>query len=124
MKKEIGLFVVLFICSFALTVRAQVPTVVLLQNIAEHANFVATYGSYKQFSSGQTEFGSHSDVVSERAQACLKAINQAITGGVPESRTIEVRFQDGNRTMALSEDRKSTRLNSSHIQKSRMPSSA
>ena len=108
MKKEIGLFVVLFICSFALTVRAQVPTVVLLQNITEHANFVANYGTYKQFSSGQVEFGSHSDVVSERAQACLKAIDQAIAGGVPESRTVEVKFQDGKRTMALSELRSLT----------------
>ena len=103
MKKELGLLVVLFICSSALAVRAQVPTVVLLQNITENANFVANYGSYKEFSSGQIEFGSHSDVVSKRTQACLKAIDEAIAGGVPESRTTEVKFRDGNRTMALSE---------------------
>ena len=36
----------------------------------------------------------------------------------------EVKGKDGGATMDFMEDRKSTRLNSSHIQKSRMPSSA
>lgn len=103
MKKELRLLIALFMCLLALAVRAQVPAVVLLQNIAEHANFVGKYGGYKQLSAGKVEFGSHSDVVSEHAQACLKAIDQAIAGGVPESRTIEVKFEDGTRTMSLAE---------------------
>ena len=46
---------------------------------------------------------------------------------VPEAlveRQIEVRVERGLRALAMQGDRKSTRLNSSHIQKSRMPSSA
>ena len=41
----------------------QVPTVVLMQNIREHANFIGKYGSYDQLNSGEVDFGSHSDVV-------------------------------------------------------------
>ena len=39
-------------------------------------------------------------------------------------RYFEVVLQSGENAVVFREDRKSTRLNSSHIQKSRMPSSA
>ena len=74
----------------------QVPTVVLMQNINEHANFIGKYGSYDELSSGKVDFGSHSDVVSEHAQKCSEAIDKAVAAGVPESRTIEVNFKDPN----------------------------
>ena len=38
--------------------------------------------------------------------------------------SFDVRWHGGGKRLKLREDRKSTRLNSSHIQKSRMPSSA
>ena len=47
--------------------------------------------------------------------------------GMPESKIIELRQYDWrifNSERRFREDRKSTRLNPSHIQKSRMPSSA
>ncbi len=73
---------------------AQVPTVVLMQNIREHANFIGGYGSYDQLSSGRVNFGSHSDVVSEHAQKCMEAIDKALAAGMSDSKTIEVQFRD------------------------------
>jgi len=73
---------------------AQVPTVVLVQNIREHANFVAKYGSYDQLSSGEVGFSSHSDVVSEHARNCIEAIDKALAAGMSDSKTIEVQFRD------------------------------
>jgi len=85
---------------------AQLPSVVLMQNIKEHADFVARYGSYDRLASGGIEFGSHSDVVSEHAGACVKAIRDATAGGVPESKSIEVNFRDGgSRMLSISEVR-------------------
>ena len=74
----------------------QVPTVVLMQSIREHANFIGKYGSYEQLSSGEVDFGSHSDVVSEHARKCTEAIDKALAAGVSDSKTIEVQFLDRN----------------------------
>ena len=88
---------------------AQVPTVVLMQSIREHANFIGKYGSYEQLRSGQVDFGSHSDVVSEHARKCVEAIDQALAAGVSDSKTIEVKFMDRNdsreesKTLSLAE---------------------
>jgi hypothetical protein len=88
---------------------AQVPTVVLMQNIREHANFIGKYGSYEQLRSGEVDFGSHSDVVSEHVQKCIEAIDKALAAGVSDSKTIEVKFRDRNdsseasKTLSLAE---------------------
>lgn len=83
---------------------AQVPASVSLNNVRESVNFIASYyDTYKQFSSGERDFGSHSDVVSERATQCIKAIDAALAADVPASRTIEIKFHDGTRPMSLSE---------------------
>jgi hypothetical protein len=88
---------------------AQVPTVVLMQNIREHANFIGRYGSYDQLSSGEVDFGSHSDVVSEHARKCVEAIDKALAAGVSDSKTIEVKFLNRNdsseesKTLSLAE---------------------
>ena len=87
----------------------QVPTVVLMQNIREHANFIGKYGSYQQLSSGEVDFGSHSDVVSEHARKCIEAIDNALAAGVSDTKTIEVQFRDQNdsseesKTLSLAE---------------------
>lgn len=87
----------------------QVPTVVLMQNIREHANFIGKYGSYDQLRSGEIDFGSHSDVVSEHAQKCIEAIDKAVGAGVSDSKTIEVTFMNRNdsseasKTLSLAE---------------------
>ena len=91
---------------------AQVPTVVLMQSIREHANFIGKYGSYEQLSSGELDFGSHSDVVSEHARKCTEAIDKALAAGVSDSKSIEVQFRDANnsseesKTVSLAELRR------------------
>ena len=44
MLKRIGLIPVLCLCLLSEQASAQVPTVVLMQNIREHANFIGKYG--------------------------------------------------------------------------------
>ena len=59
--------------------------------------------------------------------ATVVAISPMLAGcwqGFGASTTMQNSMNSGNGTQEIVGDRKSTRLNSSHIQKSRMPSSA
>jgi hypothetical protein len=94
MLKRIGLIPVLCLCLLSDRASAQVPTVVLMQNIREHANFIGKYGSYEQLRSGKVNFGSHSDVVSQHAQQCIEAIDKAVAASVSDSKTIDVQFKE------------------------------
>lgn len=106
MLRRIGLGLVMFLGFWMFIqngVYAQVPASVLLNNVRESVNFFDRYGSYDEFASGKIDFGSHSDVVSERATQCIKAIDAALAADVPASRTIEIKFRDGTKTIPLSE---------------------
>jgi hypothetical protein len=88
---------------------AQVPTSVLLNNVREPANLVAREMTYEEAMSGKKDFGSRSGMVSEGSAECLKAIERALAGGVPDSTTIEVKFKDGwkmaSKTLSLADIR-------------------
>lgn len=110
MSRRFGLGVAMFL-GFYLCIQtggyAQVPVSVLLNNVREPVNFIVGYspvwGSYQEVSSGAHDFGSSSDVISARATQCVKAIDAALAADVPASRTIEIKFRDGARTIPLSE---------------------
>ena len=60
--------------------------------------------------------------LSQRLRTDNQQLRQQLAAALNEKRQLEEKI--GNATSRLEKDRKSTRLNSSHIQKSRMPSSA
>ena len=66
----------------------------------------------------------HGDIDRKRVSLLYRPMDSAKAAAVVErdQNNANVRITSGNRPSAR--DRKSTRLNSSHIQKSRMPSSA
>ena len=64
------------------------------------------------------------DGVHVEAYGSRMPLNQLAGLSVPEPTMIVAQPFDPSQIAAIEKDRKSTRLNSSHIQKSRMPSSA
>ena len=73
--------------------------------------------------SGQGDMDQRIDELRAMRAAVGEAANAALQGGLDEARIADV-GRVLERVEAALRDRKSTRLNSSHIQKSRMPSSA
>ena len=73
-----------------------------------------------------TDFLEETDVTIGRCRELVEKFAVTWVNVVdPDNRTLEeLEALFGFHPLALEEDRKSTRLNSSHIQKSRMPSSA
>jgi hypothetical protein len=97
------LAVLLLCCSFQIVVRAQqVPASVLLDNIREPADYVASYVSDKQVNSGDMSYRT-ADELFKRASEGVAAVEKALALGVPATRMIEVKFSDGTRQMPLAE---------------------
>ncbi|HVS80806.1 MAG TPA: hypothetical protein VHE60_03645 [Pyrinomonadaceae bacterium] len=88
---------------------AQVPTSVLLNNVREPANSVSREMTYEEAMSGEkTDFGNHTDSVARDSLQCLQAIDRALAGGVPDSKTIELEFgwrRKESKTLSLADIR-------------------
>lgn len=88
MLKRIGLMIVLGLCLFIQRAAAQqVPVSVLLDNVREPANYVA------KFVKDTNIRPSYADAVFERAKQAIEAVDKALAAGVPETRTVSIKFE-------------------------------
>ena len=85
--------------------------IVIVQGDTDRANGVGSVGSRSAFVGGSAVVAAGHEVVARGRELAADALEAALR---------DIEYRDGRFAI----DRKSTRLNSSHIQKSRMPSSA
>jgi hypothetical protein len=88
MLKRIGSMIVLGLCVFVpRAATQQVPVSVLLENVRDPANYVA------KFVKDTTIRPSYADAVFERARQAIEAVDKALAAGVPETRTVSIKFE-------------------------------
>jgi hypothetical protein len=88
MLNRIGSMIVLGLCLFVQRAATQqVPVSVLLDKVREPANYVAKFVKDTNIRS------SDADAVFERAKHAIEAVDKALAAGVPETRTISIKFE-------------------------------